>query len=394
MTTQSLSVSIVAATNPSWTTGAINQWVTIQSTALLPSMTTNPPIATGGGGSGSVGIYSYSAGALHPTTLDYYAIGGGHSDYAGNEVYKLNLAAQSPTWTLMCPNTQPSSGSMWAAGGITGDGYAYYWDGKPASRHTWQSCAQIITSYGTQGQLLLMGAGSVWGSGNGIFTTIDTWDIATRAYTWINPSPLGNPNGPNPNFATYPAAGYGDATKDSRGDLWVTMTSQGSQQGTVKWTAATKTWSNAVLVSRETSGCAVYDSLRDRIVNFPTTTGATGHYFSAVDGSGLTFFGWSGTPPTNLVNRYRGVAWYEPNIDRFVYVPQATTQIWHIHPTTFTATQQTTTGTAPALDPLVVAGNYGSGYAALGNRFHYIPQYRGCICFTQTGANAAFIRTS
>lgn len=390
---KAFSVSVETPTTPTWTRGAVNQWVTVPGSALLPHMYPNPPISTGGGGSNSVGIYAYSAGALHPTTLKYYTNGGGHSDYAGNEVYEHDLTLETPTPVKLSPNTQPSGGSMWAAGGTAGDGYAYYWDGRPASRHTWYSCAQIIPSYGTQGQLLLMGAGAVWGSGNGSFRTIDTWDIAAREYTWINPAPLAAPNGPNPNFTAYDSTHvYNDAVKDARGDLWVTLASQGTQSGTVKWSPATKAWTNLVAVSRSTSGCIAYDSLRDRIVNFPTGTGNTGHYFSALNGSGVTFFAW-GSAPTNLAGRYQGIAWYEPDIDRFVYIPQGTLQLWHIHPTTFVAVQQTTTGTPPAM-VADAASNSGSGLAMLGNRFHYIPQYRGCICFTQVSQNAAFIRTS
>jgi hypothetical protein len=387
MTTRTFRFTVQSGT-PSWALGSVNQWVTIPNTALLPTMQPNLAVGT----SSLAGFYAYSAGALHPTTLNYYAVGGGHGDGASNAVYRLNLAAQSPAWVSVSTQTpvNSSTGSMWASGQAFGttDGYAYYWDGKPCSRHTWSSCAQIVTTYGTQGQLMLIGVGSAWGSGNGRFRTMDSWDIASQAYTWINPNPLANPNGPNPNFTEYTTGVFNEAIKDSRGNFWVTVESQGSQIGTVRWVPATKTWSNLVSVSRETSGCAVYDSLRDRIVQLPTTaTGSTGHYFSAVDGSGLTFFAWSGTPPTNLINRYRGSAWHDPNIDRYVYMPQDTTQIWHIHPTTFAATQQTTTGTAPALLT-------GGGLGSVGNRFHYIPQYRGCILMTQVSTNAAFIRTN
>lgn len=316
--------------------------------------------------------------------------GGGNDDYAGNEVYSINLASETPAWSKRSVPTQPNGGSLYAAGLTNPAGYAYYWDGRPSSRHTWTSCAQVIDSLGTQGQIVLFGAGAVWGNGNASFPNLDAWDIASEDYSWLNPDPFGSPNAQSPDFTNngYP---IDECVKNADGDVWATNTSQGTLFRVMKWNRATKTWTNAVSVNRNTSASMLFDSTRNRVVLFPTDTGLTGQYFDATDGSGLTSFAWSGTPP-GTASRFSGSAWYVPEIDRYVYMPKSAAiagnpmTLWSINPETWESTQITTTGTAP------VVVSSADGFLNFGRRFHYIPAYKGCVCFSHVSANAKFIR--
>jgi hypothetical protein len=382
MTTRTFQFTVASSSVPTWTQDSVNNWVEIPGTTLLPTMVA-PANATEGNNPSR--FFAYSGGAIHPTTLQYFAIGGGHDDYAGNDVYSISLAVQNPSWTRRSTATPAVGGSFYADGTTTstGNGYAYYHDGRPSSRHTWSGAPQVIPTLGAQGQLVTFGADSVFGSGNGRFKNVDAWDIATNDYSWINPSPLANPNGPNPLLPMQTGAGSSclAALKDARGDVWAFFQSNGTTVVASRWTASTQTWGTNVAMNR-ISVAQCYDSLRDRIFMFPYGGANTGQYFSALDGSGFTYFSWGANPPPTP----SGTAYYEPNLDKYVFLPQGYNDLWLVDPVTFASTQVVTTGTKPTIG--------GGGLAGANTRLVYIPQYKGLAFFPTIDQNAFFIRTS
>lgn len=70
--------------------------------------------------------------------------GGGHGDYAGNEILDCDLGAESPTWKL----TMPPTGSIGDPGDISsgGDANAYF-DGRPRSTHTYNNLVFVGSDF-------------------------------------------------------------------------------------------------------------------------------------------------------------------------------------------------------------------------------------------------------
>lgn len=90
----------------------------------------------------------------------YSAGNGGHADYAGNEVYELDLASDRPGWKLL---RGPSRNEDVLASNYNRKEYNdYYRDGRPASTHTYYAL-QFLAS---RNAIFKFGAGSLWGTGN------------------------------------------------------------------------------------------------------------------------------------------------------------------------------------------------------------------------------------
>jgi hypothetical protein len=357
---------------PRWASSApLWQWVTIPATStLLAKMDAANP------GGAKPFIYSYSSAALHPDTLDLYVMGGGHADYAGNEVYKLGLNSEAPVWTRLSTPTQPSAGSLYP-GGTSLAGAAYYWDGLPTSRHTWQQLWVIPQ----RNALMTFGAGAVWGNGNGSFANVDAWSLTTNDY--VIPSPYANA----PMASPEKAFGCVDADRN----YWIQY--PGGSSYIYKWTQATATWSFVSNGRPHVEGHGCYDSTRNRMVRLPSDYGGgpyMGEHWScsgALDKQDI--------PYTSLsFGDRRGVAWYDAGLDRIVFMCTSAAAgaslgrfVWLIHPTTFAATRQDIGGVVPEI------GSQEGIYFCY-RRFHYVEALRGFVFLSQAGSPAYFMRTS
>lgn len=109
------------------------------------------------------------------------AFGGGHHDYAGNEV--IAFSPDSGGWSLLVP---PSP----APPPITA-GPAAYPDGSPAARHTYSGMT-YVPWIGDAGGMFVY-AGSPWSLGGWGQPGTDTWmlDLATRKWTRLADAPSG-----------------------------------------------------------------------------------------------------------------------------------------------------------------------------------------------------------
>lgn len=112
--------------------------------ALDPAVNPNFPASpewNGSGGQATI-VTAWCGGCFDRATDTFWmAISGGHSDYAGNEPYKLMLNMESPTWTRL---RSPSG----AIGNLltTNDGneaLGVYADGQPRSTHTYNRAIYI-----------------------------------------------------------------------------------------------------------------------------------------------------------------------------------------------------------------------------------------------------------
>jgi hypothetical protein len=126
----------------------------------------------------AVGIMDAWSGGVYDTDRQQLVIwGGGHVDYAGNEVYAFGpLTSDTPRWTRL---SDPSPSQ-------TGSG-ATYSDGKPRSTHTYNTLAYDPTV----GRMMSMGLGSVWNSGSEE-RQIFGFDLASNKWDSVSTHPSVN----------------------------------------------------------------------------------------------------------------------------------------------------------------------------------------------------------
>lgn len=100
----------------------------------------------------TLGLFAYS-GACYDQGGDvlWLPLQGGHTDYGGNEPYKLNLNTETPQWVMVRPPTgsNPPNGSSYTPPiepGITRDNFeesGVYFDGRPRSIHSYNRVVYV-----------------------------------------------------------------------------------------------------------------------------------------------------------------------------------------------------------------------------------------------------------
>ena len=139
--TISTTASLVA---PTWWTGLADKtWAVIcngsgsgfDGGARLRDALASPTLP---GGGNTISITAYSTAAVDQSRAEVTIIGGGHSDYAGNEAIGLALRTSQPGWSRWC---EPSPGA-YATNSLVKGGIGQYdadrgKNGWPASSHTY-----------------------------------------------------------------------------------------------------------------------------------------------------------------------------------------------------------------------------------------------------------------
>jgi hypothetical protein len=110
---------------------------------------------------------AWSGGAFDTRRDRLIVWGGGHSDYAGNEVYVFDIA--SLKWARL---TDPSAD----VGGSESSGA--YPDGKPRSRHTYNGIAYVASL----DRFCAFGGGGLYPSGQVGTERVDCFDFGTKAW--------------------------------------------------------------------------------------------------------------------------------------------------------------------------------------------------------------------
>ncbi len=113
-------------------------------------------------------IEPWSGGTYDPVHNQMLIFGGGHSDYAGNEVYSFDMATLK--WTRL---TDPSSQSYASQDPLP--------DGQPVSRHTYDGIAYVAHA-----DAMFVHGGSRWQDGGG---TNVTWAFDPVAKAWTDRQP-------------------------------------------------------------------------------------------------------------------------------------------------------------------------------------------------------------
>jgi len=103
-------------------------------------------------GTANANTYAWGTFAHDPTTNKLYSLGGGHTDYNGNETYVIDMTQDAPTWSVFSLPTIPLP---------TTNSNDWYNDDKPASTHGYNNheCDPV------RGRMMIYGIGSRFGGG-------------------------------------------------------------------------------------------------------------------------------------------------------------------------------------------------------------------------------------
>ena len=161
-----IAVLLIAGLSPATPVDAQTGWTALSNTQIRSVCPSPSP----GGNCANV-IIAWS-GALADTQRNRLIVwGGGHNDYAGNEIYAVDLSASTVT-RLTSPSTPAGSGSPEALS-----------DGRPSSRHTYAGLAYIAHA-----DRLFSFGGSVNPGGN---CSDGTWTFDFSTATWHEMNPSG-----------------------------------------------------------------------------------------------------------------------------------------------------------------------------------------------------------
>lgn len=224
--------------------------------------------------------------AVFDTTRNRLIIwGGGHTDYAGNEIYALNLNANPITMTrLNNPSTQVPSG---CGIGITGDNQAN-------SRHTYD---HIVYMSHVDRMFVFGGASTPCG-----FFTDDTWTFNFTSMTWQQMNPSG----------TKPEGNYGRVTAYNPATQKVYIHDQTSLYSYSYESNSYTTLANNT-IGQESTG--VFDSKRQQFVLvgngavYAYDVSATSNYQRQT---------WNTSGGSSIVNANNPGVAYDPVTDRIV----------------------------------------------------------------------------
>lgn len=159
------------------------EWYEIPNSVLSEAGVFPVPLPPGTTGIKSI-IAAWSGGVYDAKRDRLLIWGGGHADYAGNEIYAFDMNTYSwsriwgPTPVEMIPTETAA--------------YQAYPDGSPSSRHTYSNIAYIPEPY----DLLYNHGGSVWKEPNLPVPYQATWLFNLTDLTWTDTGELpDNPNG-------------------------------------------------------------------------------------------------------------------------------------------------------------------------------------------------------
>lgn len=86
-------------------------------------------------------VASWSGGAWDESRQRLTLFGGGHTDYAGNELVSIDVNAESPAWSLLSPPTGAIGNTGTLNDGSESSGV--YFDGRPRSQHTYNQMVVV-----------------------------------------------------------------------------------------------------------------------------------------------------------------------------------------------------------------------------------------------------------
>lgn len=233
---------------PAWlSSAAVFEWVQVPSGNIATAGVTPSPLPPGGV---RYVVDAWCGAAVRQSTAHYILHGGGHGDYAGNEVYAIQLSAAAPTWARIwgpTPNGQITTGTH------------EYADGNPASAHTY-----YMLQYDDVADRLMRIGGGVYLEPPGTTNRVHSWNWG--ATNWNLPSthpPLPDVNG----------AGAGTARHPVSGDIYVW-----DRSTLMRWNRSSNTWTEITIFAsvQRAENAMVVDPDRGCIWSFGGEGAASG----------------------------------------------------------------------------------------------------------------------
>ena len=332
-------------------------------------------------------FYGWGGLAVTPEG-DVYAWGGGHRNYAGNEVYRLRLndGGATPYWQRL------SNPPIWSQVGVSNNppDYHYNLDNPP----TPVSCHSYY-SYGVSGsKLFLLGGAAAFGIGFASRCELDVFNIPANINvaggTWtINQEP-------DSQFQTGNPVGKWHVVRDPfTANVYAVSKTYGSQARFGQINTTTNRWTELGRVN-ETRGiwnAAAFDGNRKRIINcgngdnvqLPISywqIGGGGGTFS-LTGPNVFEFESAGNDP------FFTYAYDPSGIDcllRKTFTGRTIYRMDGAGNQPYNCYEQATTGVLPT--------DAYRGKGGGGARFQYIQSLKGCIYIPWFGHEVFFLRTS
>ena len=308
------------------------------------------------GNVGKLGILAYSGGTVKPKGSEFFIAGGGHLDYAGNEIFSIALGADAPRWVRRNdPSTETPMNTP------------HYPDGRPSSRHTYQNFV-----YSAAYDRLLFFGGFPWGDKPKAIPNVDSFNLAVNDY-----DPAGT-------FASGPRT-IGGATGSAmagNGDFYMHHHADGKLY---RWRHDTNSWSTL-----GHHGSLQYDTPyaidTKRIRMFRIPWGSYPARIFDLNNEGAFQNVAIGGPAADKINTGASLV-YDPVVDAFWLWKRNDPNLYRIDAETFVASVQTVSGPAPKVA-------YTGGRHKIYGRFNYVPELRGLVFMLDHTTNVMFIRTA
>ncbi|GAA4404824.1 hypothetical protein [Quisquiliibacterium transsilvanicum] len=308
------------------------------------------------GNMGKAGILSYSGGVIRTKTSELFIAGGGHLDYAGNEIFSIGLASDSPVWTR---RIDPSTSTPWDT--------SYYPDGRPASRHTYRNLA-----YSEALDRIIFFGGAPWGNQPIATNLVDTFDPNTNEYGPPNlitsaPRTIGGP------------VGTGMA---ANGDFYI---HQFKDNHLYKWQQSSNTWFDL-----GPKGTTQYDTpyavdtKRNRLFRIPWGS-YPARIYDLQNAGALSNVELRG-PAAPSIDQGASLV-YDPVVDVYWLWKRNDANLYRIDAETFEATVQPVDGILPKVA-------YKDARHRIYGRFNYVPKLRGLVFMLDHETDVMFIRTA
>jgi hypothetical protein len=337
---------------------AVGEWALLAS-AKITEVT--PDVQPGGGYYGRIDAWTGFGADTVNSTL-YLGGVGGHGDYAGNEMYTLDLRAAEPQWVI---EMQPSPASAYTVD------EPYYLDGRPSPTHTY---------YGAwfseqRGKFYRFPTAATWGTGNGATRHIDSWDPASKQW---------DPAGTNPDMGVSPTYEMPAAKHALTGEIYQVQ----FDNHLYRWDPAT----NMVTDLGEVTGgkqsfydlyasASVVDAVGERLIFFfdEANPGSARVYdIVAETFSSAPLVG----PGAAAVASQQAMAWFDVCAGVILVKTEIGGDVWRVDPDTLEATPFAVRGPTPP-DPL-------NGVHTL---FQYLPALGGYAYQPTHAAGMYFLAT-
>lgn len=329
---------------------SLNTWYPMANTSFAAAMASyaDPLGSTPFGGvrKDNAGSYSGACVELGGTKM-YFPRGGGHTDYAGNEVLVVDWGADAPVPVLLrAPTTN----------GNISEGVRYYADGRPISTHTYWECWHTSND----NRIYFLGTGSIWNSAGGANPNCEAYDLSANDYLAAG---HGIPNVPtgayNPDIPH---------CQDTSGNVYVHTKDGGN---VCKFNPVTRTWTNFSAPTTGGQFPICYDSTRNRLVHLAGS--GWGRIYNAPQGLDTnSAFNFTGTHASVLEGGGFSAV-YVPDLDRFIASPwsDSNSTLYQIHPTTGDVSVFTVASTPPP--KFLPSQGDGSAFNNAYGRFNIIP---------------------